>query len=189
MIFWLMGPFECLTLMILTTTKCHENLLRDSTLSLLSIVIFVSSWETTMILKIPNETFLRFTRYPLIYTRIFFKDIFEVFLLLIAVLHLRVLSVILHSTIEMHVSRHLYISPFRCVCMFPAICTSTRSGVCVSPAICAFYLQVYLPASAKSTFLMMRVWTRPLRLKPYFVKLTLTSTGFSPKNNTCHRPR
>merc|ERR1711989_89662 len=43
--------------------KHHENLLRDSPLSLLSIVNFFSSLETKMILKIPNETFLKITRY------------------------------------------------------------------------------------------------------------------------------
>ena len=49
--------------MILTTTKHHENLLRDSPLSLLSIVEFFSSSEIKMIQKIPNKTFSRFTRY------------------------------------------------------------------------------------------------------------------------------
>ena len=49
--------------MILTVTKYHENLLRDSPLSLLFIVKFSSSLETNMVLKIPNETFLRNTRY------------------------------------------------------------------------------------------------------------------------------
>ena len=49
--------------MILTMTKYHENLLRDSPLSLLFIVKFFSSLETMMALKIPNETFLRITRY------------------------------------------------------------------------------------------------------------------------------
>ena len=49
--------------MILTMTKYHENLLRDSPLSLLSIVKFSFSLETNMILKIPNETFLKITRY------------------------------------------------------------------------------------------------------------------------------
>ena len=49
--------------MILTMTKHHENLPRDSPLSLLSMVEFCSSLETKMILKIPNETFLRITQY------------------------------------------------------------------------------------------------------------------------------
>ena len=49
--------------MILTITKYHKNLLRDSPLPSLSIVKFLSSLETKMILKIPNETFLRITRY------------------------------------------------------------------------------------------------------------------------------
>ena len=49
--------------MIVTITKCHKNLLRDSTLSLLSTVDFFSSLETKMILKIQNEIFLRITRY------------------------------------------------------------------------------------------------------------------------------
>ena len=49
--------------MILTVTKYHENLLRDSPLSLLFTVKLLSSLETKMILKIPNETFLRITRY------------------------------------------------------------------------------------------------------------------------------
>ena len=49
--------------MILTMTKYHKNSLKDSPLSLLSIVKFFSSLETEMILKLPNETFLRITRY------------------------------------------------------------------------------------------------------------------------------
>ena len=49
--------------MILTMAKYHENLLRDSPLPLLSMVNFLSSFETKMILKIPTETFLRITRY------------------------------------------------------------------------------------------------------------------------------
>ena len=49
--------------MILTMAKYHENLLRDSPLSLLFIVKFFSSLETKMVVKIPNETFLRITRY------------------------------------------------------------------------------------------------------------------------------
>ena len=44
-------------------TKHHENLLRDSPLSLLFMVKFFSSLETKMSLKIPNETFLRITLY------------------------------------------------------------------------------------------------------------------------------
>jgi len=61
--FWLIWPFECLILMILTMTKYHEYLLRDSPLPSLSIVIFFTSLETKMIQKILNETFLRITRY------------------------------------------------------------------------------------------------------------------------------
>ena len=49
--------------MILTSTKYHGNLLRDSPLSLLSIVKFFSSFEPKKVLKVPNETFLRITRY------------------------------------------------------------------------------------------------------------------------------
>ena len=49
-------------LMILTMTKYHENLLRNSALSLLSTVKIFSSLETEMILKLPNETFLGITR-------------------------------------------------------------------------------------------------------------------------------
>ena len=49
--------------MILTITKCHENLLRDSPSYLLSVVKFFSFLETKKVLKIPNETFLRITRY------------------------------------------------------------------------------------------------------------------------------
>ena len=49
--------------MILTVTKYHENLLKVSSLSLLSMVKFLSSLETKIVLKIPNETFLRITRY------------------------------------------------------------------------------------------------------------------------------
>ena len=59
--FWLIWPLECLILMILTMTKYPENWLRDSTLSFLSIVECFSPLE--MILKIPNESFLRITRY------------------------------------------------------------------------------------------------------------------------------
>ena len=54
--------------MILTMTEKHENLLRDSPLSLLSTVKFFSSLETEMVLKMPNETFLKITRYLLIIT-------------------------------------------------------------------------------------------------------------------------
>ena len=50
-------------LMNLTMTKYHENLLRDSPLSLLSTVKIFSSLESKMILRIPNETFSRITRY------------------------------------------------------------------------------------------------------------------------------
>ena len=39
--------------MILTMTKYHKNLLRDSPLSLLFIVKLFSSLETKMVLKIP----------------------------------------------------------------------------------------------------------------------------------------
>ena len=46
-------------------TKYHENLLRDSSLSLLSTVKFFSYLEIKMILKIRNETFLRITQYLL----------------------------------------------------------------------------------------------------------------------------
>ena len=52
--------------MILIMTKYHENLLNDSPLSLLSVVKFFSSLETKMIIKIPNETFFRITRYQCI---------------------------------------------------------------------------------------------------------------------------
>ena len=51
--------------MILTIAKYDENLLKDSTLSLLFIVKFFSPLETLMILKTPNETFLRITWYNL----------------------------------------------------------------------------------------------------------------------------
>ena len=47
--------------MTLTMTKYHENLLRDSPLSLLSIVFFYSFLATKMMLKIQNETFKRIT--------------------------------------------------------------------------------------------------------------------------------
>ena len=60
---WLIWPFECPILMILTSTKYHGNLLRDSPLFLLSIVKLFSSLETKKVLKIANETFLRITRY------------------------------------------------------------------------------------------------------------------------------
>ena len=52
--------------MILTMAKHHENLLRDSSLSLLSAVKFLSSLETKMIPKIQNETFLKITRYYIV---------------------------------------------------------------------------------------------------------------------------
>ena len=48
--------------MILTMTKYHENLLKDSPLSLLFVVKFFSFLETKKVLKIQNETFLRNTR-------------------------------------------------------------------------------------------------------------------------------
>merc|ERR1711989_126446 len=60
---WLIWPFECLILMILTMTKYHENLLSDSPLSLLFIAKFFSSLETKMVLKTLNKTFLRITLY------------------------------------------------------------------------------------------------------------------------------
>ena len=63
MIFWRIWPFECLILMILTMAKYHENLLKVSSLSFLFIVKFFSSLKTRMILKTPNETFLRITQY------------------------------------------------------------------------------------------------------------------------------
>ena len=44
-------------------TKYHENLLKVSPLYLLSMVKFLSSLETKIVLKVPNETFLRITRY------------------------------------------------------------------------------------------------------------------------------
>ena len=39
--------------------QTYENLLKDSPLSLLSIVKSFSSFETKMILEIPDETFLK----------------------------------------------------------------------------------------------------------------------------------
>ena len=51
--FLLIRPLKYFILMILTMTKYHENLL--------STVKFVSSLDPKMILKIPNETFLRNT--------------------------------------------------------------------------------------------------------------------------------
>ena len=60
---WLIWPFECLIMTILTIAKYHKNLLRDSTLSVLFMVKLFSSLETRMILKTRNETFLRITRY------------------------------------------------------------------------------------------------------------------------------
>ena len=51
--------------MILTSTKYHGNLLKDSSWSLLSLVNFFTSLETKKILKIPNRTFLKITRYLL----------------------------------------------------------------------------------------------------------------------------
>ena len=63
MIFWLIWPFKCRILTILTVTKYHENLPIDSPLYLLFMVNFFSSLEINMILKIQNETFLRITRY------------------------------------------------------------------------------------------------------------------------------
>ena len=59
--------------MILTMTKYHENLLRDSPLSLLFIVKIFSSLETKMVLKTPNETFLRITRYIVDFPQIHFS--------------------------------------------------------------------------------------------------------------------
>ena len=48
---WLIWHFECPILMILTMTKFHENLLRDSTSSLLSKVNFFSSLDFADILR------------------------------------------------------------------------------------------------------------------------------------------
>ena len=62
-LFWLIWPFECLILMILTMTNYQKNLLRDNPLSLLFIVKFFSSLETKIVVKIPNETFLKITQY------------------------------------------------------------------------------------------------------------------------------
>ena len=53
---------ECLILVVLTMTKFQENLLRDSPLSLLFTVKIFSILETKMVLKIPNETFIKITR-------------------------------------------------------------------------------------------------------------------------------
>ena len=39
---WLIGPFECLILTILTSTKCVQNLFRESTLSVISIIKKIS---------------------------------------------------------------------------------------------------------------------------------------------------
>ena len=61
--FWLIWPFKCLILMILTMAKCHENLLKESILSLLFIVKFFFPSETKIILKMPNNPFLRIFRY------------------------------------------------------------------------------------------------------------------------------
>ena len=60
---WLIWPFKCLILMILTMAIYHENLLKDSLISLFFMVKLFSLLETKMILKMPNETFLRITRY------------------------------------------------------------------------------------------------------------------------------
>ena len=49
--------------MIVTMTKYHENMLKDSPLTLLSVVISFTFLETKKVLKIPNETFLKITRY------------------------------------------------------------------------------------------------------------------------------
>ena len=54
--------------MILAIVKYHENLLKDSTLAWLFIVKFFSSLETKMIVKLAIETFLRITRYLLIWS-------------------------------------------------------------------------------------------------------------------------
>ena len=61
MAFW-MSKFS-LILMILIMAKYHENLLIDSPLTLLSMVKFFISLETKVVLKMPNETFLRINRY------------------------------------------------------------------------------------------------------------------------------
>ena len=54
--FWLIWPFQCLILRILTMVKYHENLSRDRVLSMLSMEKQFSSMKTKMILEIPNET-------------------------------------------------------------------------------------------------------------------------------------
>ena len=64
--FWLIWPFEFPILTILTMTKYHETSLRDSPLSSLFVVQLFSSLKTKMILKTPNKTFLRITRYQML---------------------------------------------------------------------------------------------------------------------------
>ena len=49
--------------MILIMTKYHKNSLRDKPLSLIFIVKSLSSLKTKKVLKIPNGTFLKITRY------------------------------------------------------------------------------------------------------------------------------
>ena len=49
--------------MILTMAKYHENLSRDSALSMLSIAKYFFSLKNKTILEIPIETFLKITRY------------------------------------------------------------------------------------------------------------------------------
>jgi len=64
---WLIWPFQCLILTVLTMTKYLENLLRDSTLPFISFAKKFLSQAVLMILKIPNKTFFWFTRYKVVY--------------------------------------------------------------------------------------------------------------------------
>ena len=59
-LFWLIWPFKCLILMILTMAKYHENLLKDSTLSFL----FVDAVDIGWLLKRFHLAFLKWSWFP-----------------------------------------------------------------------------------------------------------------------------
>ena len=97
--------------MILTITKSHENMLRDSTLPLLSIVKSFSSLESKMILKIPNETFSRITRY-------FFLD------------HYTNMYICLHY---LSLNNILFFSPTSFISHLPYLFNLTNASLSLSP--------------------------------------------------------
>ena len=98
----------CLGLMILTMSKYHENLLRDSILSLHFIVKFFSSLEIKMVLK--NVKWNLFKNYP-IFSPLFSFSV-QLLSFLLAYLLLALLSMIGFPS----VIRHFLLSPPAVIC-------------------------------------------------------------------------